>query len=99
MSSAAFQMKMLHMFMESVEAICQNLMAVIFPKQQLHFQNFTIGLTLVIQMKSLSICHRNEHPQKQNRGVFWEGLKDFKELFADDKFEPGKDQVYRKISP
>lgn len=57
MCCAAFQMKMLHMFKKSVEAIYQNLLAVISPKQQLHFH----GLTLVIQMKLLSICHRNEH--------------------------------------
>lgn len=61
MCCAAFQVKMLHMFKKSVEAIYQNLLAVISPKQQLHFQKFTIGLTLVIQMKLLSICHRNEH--------------------------------------
>lgn len=61
MSYAAFQIKMLHILEESVEAIYQNLLTIISPKQQLHFQKFATRLTLVIQIKNLSIYHRNEH--------------------------------------
>lgn len=54
-------MQLLRLLEESIEAIYQNLLTIISPKQQLHFQKFTTRLTLGIQMKNLSTYHRNEH--------------------------------------
>lgn len=107
MSCAPFQIKMLHILEESIEAIYQNLFAVISPKQQLHFQKFTTGLTLVIQMKSLSICHRNEHILKEthrNKTALFSGRvskisRDYLMMINLSQEKSKGPQLYDKISP
>lgn len=43
---------------------------------------FSLGLTLIIEMKSLAICHRRKPQTQKKNCVFWKDLKDFSELFA-----------------
>lgn len=89
--------------MEFIKAIYRNLLAIISPKGQLHFHNFTTGLTgdSNEQLKHMSqkrVHRKKKTPQRKNCNVFWKGLKDFKELSIDDKLEPGKQQMTLIVS-